>query len=108
MLDENFQEGFEALRGNFALKLQDKLADLISFEKKLEETNYKLEVLQELYQIIHSISGSSGMFGFSEISEAAHKLEEVLKTVIKGNIIIEPKIINQIKMLLSGLKKEMG
>ncbi|OGI02814.1 MAG: hypothetical protein A2Y25_03215 [Candidatus Melainabacteria bacterium GWF2_37_15] len=69
MPNEDFQEGYEILRKNFALKLKDKLAELISAEK-----NHK-----ELYQIVHNVSGSCGMFGFPEISEAAYKLEENLK-----------------------------
>jgi len=70
MSNEDFQEGYEVLRKNFALKLKAKLAELISAEE-----NHK-----ELYQIVHNISGSCGMFGFPEISEAAYKLEENLKS----------------------------
>ena len=82
MFDEKFQEGYETLRKNFALTFKEKYEELISKEQNLKE----------LYQTVHKIAGSCGMFGFPDISEKASQLEEKL---------------NDCKQLLADLKLEM-
>lgn len=96
-MNERFQENYEILRQNYTLTLRDKLTELVCSTNDLEE----------LYRITHSISGSCGMFGFSRISEAAHKLEEILKPVVKGNADIKPETGEQISLNLNNLIREM-
>jgi len=107
MFDDKFPKEFEDLRKNFALSLQNKLFDIVNLEKKLIENNFEINTIQELYQATHKISGSCGMFNFSKISEAAYKLEEFLKSVVKAGTGLIPEDQSRINDLLSGLKKEL-
>jgi chemotaxis protein histidine kinase CheA len=106
MPDETAQqlEGFEFLRKNFSLKIKDKLIELQKEQEKLQNDK---EALKSLYKMIHNISGTFGMFGFSEISEAAYRLEETLKPFVKGNIDIKPENITEIHELLGSITQQI-
>lgn len=44
----------------------------------LEQHPTSADSIDQVYRIIHTLKGSSGMFGFSKISEITHELEELL------------------------------
>jgi len=54
---------------------------LESLEKQLlilEQNPSSANSIDQVYRIIHTLKGSSGMFGYSKISEITHELEELL------------------------------
>jgi two-component system chemotaxis sensor kinase CheA len=44
----------------------------------LEQNPSSANAIDQVYRIIHTLKGSSGMFGYSKISEITHELEELL------------------------------
>ncbi|NLF82573.1 MAG: Hpt domain-containing protein [Candidatus Gastranaerophilales bacterium] len=108
MLEEDFQRNLEVLKANYASKLKEKVQELFSIEEKLFNTDYGDEALKELYIAAHRISGSSGMHGYTEVSEKAGMLEELLYPIVK-NFDRNPTIDkNQIYSLLCKLIRVIG
>jgi chemotaxis protein histidine kinase CheA len=108
MREEDFQRNLEVLKANYASKLKEKVQELFSIEEKLFNTDYGYEALKELYIASHRISGSSGMHGYTEVSEKAGMLEELLYPIVK-NFDSKPTIDkDQIYSLLCKLIREIG
>lgn len=61
---------------------------------KLEQGEHDSELLNAIFRAIHSIKGSSGTFGFSEIAQFTHTLETLLDEIRKGKREINPATIN--------------
>jgi two-component system chemotaxis sensor kinase CheA len=68
------------------------LQQLDSLLLMLEQNPNQNEIINKIYRIIHTLKGSSGMFGFGKISEITHELEDLLcqmeeeKTAITGEM----------------------
>lgn len=108
MLEDDFQRNLEILKANYASKLKDKVQELFSIEEKLFNTDYSYEALKELYIVAHRISGSSGMHGYTEVSEKAGMLEELLYPIVKNFDSNQAIDKNHIYSLLCKLIREMG
>lgn len=52
---------------------------------RLEQGERERELLDTIFRAIHSIKGSSGTFGFSEIAQFTHILETLLDEIRKGS-----------------------
>lgn len=61
------------------------------FESLVMEINE--ELLEEMIRAVHSIKGSSGTFGFDDISELSWKIEDVLRHVAHGQVPWSPGLI---------------
>jgi two-component system chemotaxis sensor kinase CheA len=76
------------------LKLLDE--DLILLEK----SGVKPEIIQEIFRAAHTLKGSSGMLGYTKMSQVAHAMETVLDMLRSGKLEISTQMINA---LLAGL-----
>lgn len=108
MPDENFQQSLDVLKKNYASGLKEKINALFSLQEKLLDSDYGYESIKELYIAAHRISGSSGMYGFSLISEKAGMLEEILYPAYKGTGNNPAVDKNEIYSLLCKLIREIG
>lgn len=52
------------------------------------------ETLAAIYRDIHTVKGSSQLFGFIQIGDVAHALESCLEPVRKGRIAVTPNLID--------------
>jgi two-component system chemotaxis sensor kinase CheA len=62
----------------------DGLASMEANLLRLEQGERERELLDTIFRAIHSIKGSSGTFGFSEIAHFTHVLETLLDEIRKG------------------------
>ncbi|MFH0703226.1 MAG: Hpt domain-containing protein [bacterium] len=91
-MNEEFQEQFNLLRKSYADKIPSRILRIKIIEKELLKNNWNDETLiKELYQLVHSLAGSSAMFGFLALSDTAHELELFLKSIIKTPILFPDK-----------------
>ncbi len=60
----------------------------------IEKDNKDQETINALFRTAHTIKGSSGMFGFSEIEKFTHNIENILDDVRHGKIEISPELSN--------------
>lgn len=77
-MDNNLQETLNALKGAYLIKLKDQLAEFKGYLSDWSQDHFA-----ELYQKVHKISGTSGMYGFLELSEKSTEFERYLMAVQK-------------------------
>lgn len=70
-----------------AEEILDSVADeLINLEQSASEGDPDAEVVNAIFRGAHSLKGISAMFGFDDITEVAHKLENLLDAVRMGKV----------------------
>ena len=103
-MDNNLENKLNELKKAYIQKLGDVLP---IFEKVLADLP-KIN-LDELYSQIHKISGTSGMYGFKELSQFSSEFEFKLKEM-KKNDNINVELINEklskYKFIIENLLKE--
>jgi two-component system chemotaxis sensor kinase CheA len=84
--------------------LLEKLEDLLL---TLEENPTNSETISAVFRIMHTIKGSSAMFGFDEISHFTHEAESAFDEVRNGRVSVTSELItltlrtrDQIRLLL--------
>ena len=70
--------------------LLDKLENLIL---ELENNPEDIETIQEIFRIMHTIKGSSGMFGFDTISSFTHEVESAFNAVRNKEVKVTQELI---------------
>jgi len=71
-------------------------ADFIDLEKDPADLN----IINKIFRPIHSLKGNSGFFGLTNINKFAHRLENLLDIIRKGDLLVTKEIIDT---LLSGV-----
>jgi chemotaxis protein histidine kinase CheA len=78
-----FEQKLATLKANYALQLPNKLAEIHRGWRELNE-HMAEEPLTLLHRNVHSLIGTSGTLGFTELSKAARALETTLKPWCDG------------------------
>ena len=102
--DQELLEGFLAETTELLEKLDD---DLIALEKASED----MDLMNRIFRSIHTIKGASSFLGFDLLVKVAHKTEDVLNRLRKGELVVNPGIMDVIleatdlvKLLVSDIK----
>jgi two-component system chemotaxis sensor kinase CheA len=102
--DQELLEGFLAETTELLEKLDD---DLITLEKASGDT----DLMNRIFRSIHTIKGASSFLGFDLLVKVAHKTEDVLNRLRKGELVVTPEIMDVIleatdlvKLLVSDIK----
>jgi two-component system chemotaxis sensor kinase CheA len=102
--DQELLDGFLAETTELLEKLDD---DLITLEKASDDT----ELMNRIFRSIHTIKGASSFLGFDLLVKVAHKTEDVLNRLRKGELVVNPEIMDVIleatdlvKLLVSDIK----
>lgn len=77
-----FEQKLAALKAEYKLQIPKKLADIGEDWNKLIE-QWSAETFSILYRNVHSLIGTSGTFGFTELSRSARALEIALKPLLQ-------------------------
>lgn len=59
---------------------------------KLEQNPNDLDLLNQIFRSAHSIKGTSGMFGFTDIAQFTHKMETLLDLLRNGQKVVTPQV----------------
>lgn len=84
---ENFQDKFIEEAKEFIQGLEESL--LI-----LEQNPNEINIINEIFRIMHSLKGSGAMFGFENISEFTHHLETIYDKVRKGEMPVNKELFD--------------
>ena len=84
---ENFQEKFIEEAQEFIQGLEESL--LI-----LEQNPNEINIINEIFRIMHSLKGSGAMFGFENISEFTHNLETIYDKVRKAEMPVNKELFD--------------
>lgn len=78
----------------FTQEAQELLDDMESALLILEETPDDMEVINSVFRAMHTIKGSSGLFGFNAVVNFTHEAETVLDKVRDGERSIDAQLIS--------------
>lgn len=78
----------------FKSEADDLLTQLEDIILKAEEAPSDPDILNQLFRIIHTLKGSSDMFGFKQVTTFTHLLEAVLEEVREGKIKLDKSLID--------------
>lgn len=106
----SFELHLEKLKSEYSAQLPAKISAIKSDWQLLNNT-WQSELMVQLHRNVHSLIGTSGTFGFTDISKTARTLEELFKPLLAQKAedhTIDPKlyeeamnIINTISNLIS-------
>jgi two-component system chemotaxis sensor kinase CheA len=82
-------EGFLAETTELLEKLDD---DLVSLEKNADDA----ELMNRIFRSIHTVKGASSFLGFDLLVKVTHKTEDVLNRLRKGELTVNPEIMDVI------------
>ena len=97
------QVRLKALNEMYAAQLPEKLGQLEAAWHRLEKPEWDEEGWTALHRMVHSLTGSGKTFGFSLLSDVAHKLEQTLKQPLQEKCAPEEEQRKLISVLLSEL-----
>lgn len=102
--DEELLEGFLTETTELLEKLDD---DLVTLEKAPSDT----ELMNRIFRSIHTVKGASSFLGFEQLVKVTHKTEDVLNRMRKGELVVNPALmdvileaVDQVKILVNDIK----
>ncbi len=84
---DKFQQRFIDEAGEYFERLELVLLNL-------EADFSKIELVEEVFRVMHSLKGSGAMFGFNSLSEATHDLESLYDLIRTGSMKLNSSIIS--------------
>lgn len=97
----------EKFKDAFKEEAADLLNQLESTLLELEEHPEQMDLIQSVFRTMHTIKGSSAMFGFDVISKFTHEIESIMDDLREGKFLADHKFIDltlqardQIRLLL--------
>jgi len=78
-------------RETFFQESAEHVAEMEAGLLRLDQGTFDPELLNAVFRAAHSIKGSSGMFGFEDISRFTHALESLLDRLRSGEISVDRK-----------------
>jgi two-component system chemotaxis sensor kinase CheA len=85
--------GFETHSELFVEEALDLLRDIETPLMELENDPENQDLIDSIFRAMHTIKGSSGMFGFDEISHFTHDVETTFDAIRKGSLKATSEII---------------
>ena len=78
-----------------AEEIIDKLSlDLVGLSDFPETEECNPELINSIFRGVHSLKGLAGMFGFTDLAELAHNLENLLDSLRLGKVMLSQSIIS--------------
>lgn len=85
-LTESQRQELDSLRRAYAAELPEKLKRIEDAVARLESRGWERQALESLHHMIHRLSGSSAIYGFAAVSEAAGRLEKSLTRALETGV----------------------
>jgi len=89
---------------DFLIETQELLEGLEEHLVELEAKPDDPELLNGIFRTFHTIKGTSGFLGFSRTSELAHRAEEVLDRLRKGQMSVNQDVMDALLAVLDIMK----
>ena len=109
----------DVLMATFREEAPEILAELEASLLELNEAPDNMDLIDRVFRALHTIKGSGGMAGLTEVAAFAHEVEAIFVEARSGELDVTPELINltlqacdQLKKMIessgSDLKKEWG
>lgn len=100
MTDNNIDKLKEIFKSEVDELIEDAEEVLVALEQDVENT----DMVNEIFRIFHSIKGSAGVVGFSDMAHFSHGVENVLDRVRQGELKISKNLISLVLESIDILK----
>ncbi|RME63833.1 MAG: hypothetical protein D6778_08955, partial [Nitrospirae bacterium] len=91
----------------FIAEAEELIAEAESLLLDLTE-GFDPETVNALFRALHTLKGNAGVYGFDEIHQCSHKLEELLDALRLGRIPLTGEVIDTIQSGIDLLKEGLG
>jgi two-component system chemotaxis sensor kinase CheA len=91
--------------GDFLVEADELVASLDTNLVKLEGSPSDPDLLNEIFRATHTIKGTSGFLGLTQITQLTHHVEDVLNSLRKNEITATPGIIDALLVSLDTLRQ---
>lgn len=95
----------ESLAATFREEVPEILVELESSLLELNEDPANMAMVDRIFRALHTIKGSGGMAGFTDVAAFAHEVEAIFVDVRSGTISVTPELINLTLQSCDQLKK---
>ncbi|HEX9967320.1 MAG TPA: Hpt domain-containing protein [Solirubrobacterales bacterium] len=93
------------LRRYFAGRLPQRLGELEDSCRAARDAGWRGMPLRTFHRLAHSLAGSGAIFGFTEVSDLARRLERLLKPVLENGMPVTEADERTIGELLGRLRE---
>ncbi|MBS2100659.1 chemotaxis protein CheA [Carboxylicivirga linearis] len=69
----------------------------------LEKNPSDVELIQEVFRVMHTIKGVSGMYGYTAISDLTHHIENIFDLIRSGSLKVDKEILDTTLMVVDHL-----
>ncbi len=88
----------------FKAEAEERLTKINNGLVELEKDPKNLELIKDLTREAHTIKGSSKVFGFTEIQDIAHRIEDLFEKIATKKTAFNAKVANQVFKELDAIK----
>lgn len=96
----SFVEKFKVEVGEYFERLESRLL-------QLEQDPENLQIIGEIFRIMHTMKGSGGMFGFDLLSDVTHDLESLFEIFRSNDQVVDSEVISFTLNSIDGLRNLM-
>ena len=105
--EEQLQQKLTALKQVFIDQLPEKIESLQNQWQIVAKQQWSKEATHAFHLIVHSLIGTAGTFGFTEIADKARQLEIIIKTISTEQLTLSQEDIDVIEHAFLSLCNEM-
>jgi len=80
----------------FLDEADEMLADMEIATRRMEEEPSNLDLVHEIFRVVHSLKGNSSFFNFINVKKFCHKFESFLSLIRERSLDIDEDIVHQI------------
>lgn len=102
---QGLQKRLDSLRTAYISKLPEKIREAEETWESIAALPWSAQTFVDLHRAIHTLAGSSAVFGLKSLSRTARALERILKAVIEGEPFVAGELEQDIRRCLSELKE---
>ena len=97
------EEAMEIFMQETRKHLESMTKNLLEFERNPKN----IEALNEIFRSAHTLKGSSGMMGFTDIQELTHKMEDILDKINRGLVGLSSDLIDMLFECIDALEEKI-
>ncbi len=98
----------EQMREIFYQEMKEVFEHIDSCILILERTPNDIEIIKNLFREVHTLKGSSGVFGIREIADLTHHAEDLLDRMRNGKLTPDEEVFSALLRCFDRLKEMMG
>ena len=100
-----FREAIDKYKDIFVDEAKENIAKLNNLLIQLEKNPEEIEIVNEIFRVVHLLKGSSAVLNITSIVELAHIMEEILTKVRSKEKTITPEIIDSFFEFVDNLEQ---